>query len=187
MGITKITLDDLREMTDREGLILRGCGGDAQEWLNGINELLTEEGILQNGDTFKNVLSFEHDGHTNLLFDMDGVGLEIGRLAMWRIASRDTFGGVWLSDYRVNQLGMTEQTADETPEQRPKPECPIIGADGNIFSLVGIASRTLKRAGQHNAAAEMWERVQECNGYDAALAVLMDYVEPVSAEPDWEL
>lgn len=34
---------------------------------------------------------------------------------------------------------------------------------------------------------DMSERVQECSGYDDALAVLMDYVEPVSAEPDWEM
>ena len=26
-----------------------------------------------------------------------------------------------------------------------KPDCPLIGADGNIFNLIGIASRTLRR------------------------------------------
>ena len=26
-----------------------------------------------------------------------------------------------------------------------KPDCPLIGTDGNIFHLVGIAAKTLKR------------------------------------------
>ena len=28
-----------------------------------------------------------------------------------------------------------------------KPLCPLIGQDGNIFNLVGIAARTLREAG----------------------------------------
>ena len=34
--------EDLRHMTDEEGLILQGCGGDLQEWVDGINDLLPE-------------------------------------------------------------------------------------------------------------------------------------------------
>jgi len=30
---------------------------------------------------------------------------------------------------------------------KTKPTCELIGQDGNIFNLIGIASRTLKRAG----------------------------------------
>ena len=37
-------------MTDKEGLILQGCGGDLKEWEDGVNELLTESGILLEGD-----------------------------------------------------------------------------------------------------------------------------------------
>ena len=49
MSVNKITTDDLRRMGDKEGLILQGCGGDLQEWVDGINEMLTEEGILLEG------------------------------------------------------------------------------------------------------------------------------------------
>ena len=28
-----------------------------------------------------------------------------------------------------------------------KPKCPLIGQDGNVFNLIGIASKTLKRNG----------------------------------------
>ena len=42
MSIRNITTDDLRRMNGQEALILQGCGGDLQEWFDGINELLTE-------------------------------------------------------------------------------------------------------------------------------------------------
>ena len=51
--IKEITTDDLRRMGDQEGLILQGCGGLAQEWVDGINGLFTEAGILLNGNVFK--------------------------------------------------------------------------------------------------------------------------------------
>lgn len=41
MNIAKITTEDLRSMKDQEGLILQGCGGDLNEWVDGINQMLT--------------------------------------------------------------------------------------------------------------------------------------------------
>ena len=49
--IKTVTIDELCQMNDQEGLILQGCGGDLQEWVDGINELLTQGGILQAGST----------------------------------------------------------------------------------------------------------------------------------------
>ena len=60
-------LNDLRRMEGREGLVLQGCGGDLREWVDGINGLLTEKGILQNGSRLTDVSVFQHDGLTNLL------------------------------------------------------------------------------------------------------------------------
>lgn len=62
-------------MHGSEGLVLQGCGGDPQEWVDGINGLLTDEGILKNGSSFHEVYSFENNGLTCLLFDMEGVKL----------------------------------------------------------------------------------------------------------------
>ena len=42
MSINTITTEDLRRMEGKDGLILQGCGGDAQEWVDGINEMFTE-------------------------------------------------------------------------------------------------------------------------------------------------
>lgn len=105
IGIKHITANDLRRMHDSEGLIFQGCGGDLREWLDGINGVLTEEGILRNGSKFMECSVFEHNGTTNLLFPFKDVKLDIGRLAMWRLRTHDTFGGTWLSDYVPNYLG----------------------------------------------------------------------------------
>ena len=61
MPIEKSPADDLRDMEYQEGLVRQGCGGEAQEWLDGINDLLTQDGILQNGNRFETVKVFQHD------------------------------------------------------------------------------------------------------------------------------
>ena len=60
MNINTITAEDLRRMSDKEGLILQGCGGDLTEWVDGINEMLTHAGILKDGCQFENVAAFQH-------------------------------------------------------------------------------------------------------------------------------
>ena len=172
--ISQITTDDLRRMESQEGLILQGCGGDLQEWVDGINELLTEAGILRNGNTFQaeNVSVFEHDGLTNLLFPFKGVELEMGKLAMWRLGTHSQFGGTWLSDYVPNRLG---GFITEPMPQKPKME--LLGQDGNIFGILGRASQLLKRAGQDEQANEMFSRVTSCGDYYQALNIISEYVD----------
>lgn len=64
-----------------------------------------------------------------------------------------------------------------------KPKCPLIGEDGNIFCLMGIASRTLKRNGMREEATEMCNRITNgAKSYDEALMILQDYVEIASRE-----
>ena len=117
MSIKHITTDDLRRMENAEGLIIQGCGGDLQEWVDGINGMLTEEGILRDGSKFTDCSSFEHDGLTCLLFPFKDVSVDVGRLAIWRLKTHDTFGGTWLSDYVPNRLGgFEESTAIATDE-----------------------------------------------------------------------
>lgn len=58
-----------------------------------------------------------------------------------------------------------------------KPKCALIGQDGNIFNLVGIASRTLKQNGMKEEAKEMSNRVFSSHSYDEALNIIGEYVE----------
>lgn len=62
MSINHIETMNLRRMEGKDGLILQGCGGDLQEWLDGINEMFTEAGILKNGAKFQDISAFEYDG-----------------------------------------------------------------------------------------------------------------------------
>lgn len=115
--INNITADDVKRMTDAEGLILQGCGGDPQEWLDGINEALTEVGILMNGGAFKDIYVFEHDGLNNILFPFAGMNpddLNVGKLAMWRLQTHDAFAGTWLSDYLPNRFGVIKDEPEWT-------------------------------------------------------------------------
>lgn len=104
--IKHIKTSDLRRMQNQEGLILQGCGGSLQEWVDGINQMLTEAEILKDGTKFKDADTFEHDGLTCLLFPFDNdVKLDVGKLAIWRLRTHENFGGTWLSDYVNNRLG----------------------------------------------------------------------------------
>jgi hypothetical protein len=58
-----------------------------------------------------------------------------------------------------------------------KPKCKLIGEDGNIFNLMGIASRTLKRVGLKKQAEEMVDRITKSKSYEEALGIIMEYVE----------
>ena len=106
MSVQDITTNDLRRMKKTEGLVFQGCGGDPQEWINGINEMLTTENILLQGSKFNNVFRFQRDAVTCLLFPFDpDVKLDTGKLAMWRLATHSQFGATWLSDFVPNELG----------------------------------------------------------------------------------
>ena len=174
--------ETLRYQPHKEGLILQGCGGDVQEWLDGINDLLQENGILLYGDRFEEVSVFRHNERTNLLLDFDGVRLDIGKLARWRLQTYGLFGGTWLSDYVENQLGGFAE------QKKEKLDCQLIGQDGNIFNLIGIASRTLRQNGQAEEAKEMQRRITggDCHSYYDALGIIGEYVNITGPEEGME-
>ena len=70
---------------------------------------------------------------------------------------------------------------DEQPavsQESSKPDCRLIGENGNIFNLMGIAARTLRNCGLDAQAKEMQKRItgRECHDYSAALNVIGEYV-----------
>ena len=76
--------------------------------------------------------------------------------------------------------------------EKRKPKCKLIGENGNIFNLMGIASRTLKRNGLKEESEEMIKRIEESHSYDEALMIIADYVEITGydseeEEEDYEL
>lgn len=68
-------------------------------------------------------------------------------------------------------------------EQQRLPRCPLIGADGNIFSVLGLAGKTMRNNGMADKVDEMLERAKAPgNDYYKALGVVMEYVEPVGTD-----
>ena len=60
-----------------------------------------------------------------------------------------------------------------------KPKCKLVGENGNIYNLMGIAARTLRRAQHPELADEMISRITqgEAKDYSMALAIISEYVE----------
>ena len=58
-------------------------------------------------------------------------------------------------------------------QERKKPSCPLVGQNGNIFNLIGLASRTPAEA------KEMQDRImgRDCHSYEEALGIISEYVE----------
>ena len=108
--------------------------------------------------------------------------MDIGKLAAWRLSTRENFGSMWLSDYLDNHIGM-----DSEPEPEQKPDCELIGQDGNIFNLMGIASKTLKKNGMKEQAEEMVKRItQGAHNYSEALCIIGEYVKITGPEEEPE-
>ena len=60
-----------------------------------------------------------------------------------------------------------------------KPECKLIGENGNIFNLIAIASRCLEEYDKKDQAEEMKKRIiekGEAHSYEEAIAIIMEYV-----------
>ncbi len=57
-----------------------------------------------------------------------------------------------------------------------KPDCKLIGEDGNIFNLMARASRTLRENDLSEETKEMRERITSSGSYDEALRIIGEYV-----------
>lgn len=61
-----------------------------------------------------------------------------------------------------------------------KIEVKLVGENGNIFNLMAICTKELKKAGQHDKAEQLVrELITSANSYTEALAVISKYVEVI--------
>lgn len=77
------------------------------------------------------------------------------------------------SDFLIQIQEQKKPPAQETL----RPKLQLLGHDGNIFSILGDASKLLKNAGMTAQANEMTERVSKSGNYYKALAIISEYVE----------
>lgn len=127
------------------GFVIMGAGGDIQEWLTGIEEILKRENVVtQEGDTFSRVAKLTgnvkgEDGRTDYVFLFtDTAKPEVGRLAIWRL----TFGGIsWMDDFVDN---FSKDYKDGIPEEETSPDSPkfphvhvaLAGEDADLCDLI---------------------------------------------------
>jgi hypothetical protein len=64
-------------------------------------------------------------------------------------------------------------------KKQHKPKAKLIGADSNIFNLLGIAKDALRKNGAADKIKEITERVTHSHSYDEALCIIMEYVDPM--------
>lgn len=86
---------------------------------------------------------------------------------------------VGAGSYFLIQMKAPENSMQEKqPEQKQsRPKLKLLGHDGNIFSILGDASRLLRRAGMSEQASEMADRVYKSGDYYQALGIISEYVE----------
>ncbi len=180
LKVTTITIEDLQNMGRREGLVLQGCGGNPNDWINGVNDIFTQEGILEKGTKFERAFRFRYGQLICLLFPFEGVKLNQERLDLWSQGTYEIFGGMRLSDFLSSHL---QQPAEDASVGASKSDCALIGKNGNIYNLVGIAARTLKEHHLEKQAEEMMNRVFASDSYEKALSIISEYVHIVGEEP----
>jgi hypothetical protein len=73
----------------------------------------------------------------------------------------------------------SKQSKTKENLQENRPNAPMIGADGNIFAQLGIASKALRESGQSTRVSEMSAKVMGCDSYNKALGIICEYVNPV--------
>ena len=77
---------------------------------------------------------------------------------------------------------MSEERVQDYNDE--KPSCKLVGVDGNVFSIIGTVTSTLKRAGQKEQAKEFQTRALSAESYDAVLAMVFEYVTIADVEED---
>lgn len=66
--------------------------------------------------------------------------------------------------------------AGTTPKY-PDVHVQMTGEDGNVFSIIGRVSEALRPAGHSDQVSAFVNEVTDADSYDAALAVVMQWVE----------
>lgn len=150
-------IDELLHEFEGEGLVCLGCGGNLNEWVDGVNNIMLSQNVTSHPKIFGDAIHFEYEGLTNLLFPFptDSDDFNVSRLAIVRL-HYDWMK--WWSDYKDNTL-LTETYEDDedifddfyydeddedcplfTPDDDECPEC----GSNNISLEPGLPGETMR-------------------------------------------
>lgn len=120
--IQEMTFADFQtDVAKHEGIVLLGCGGDLQEWIEGVTQSLIDAKVTplaKPEELFSKFIKLTTTGgRTDLtLIFSTSPKINIGAMAMWRLRFGDCS---WISDYLVNyasQHGYIFINEDEAEE-----------------------------------------------------------------------
>ena len=60
-----------------------------------------------------------------------------------------------------------------------RPDCELVGQDGNVFNIIGLVSKALRRSDLENKREKVTEwqnQATSCHSYDEVLQLLHKYV-----------
>lgn len=141
------------------------------------------------GETVKIVSSDDNSGVEAVYIDKTRVNSLVdgkASVALKDYAGTDKKVSVYAVDYAGNRSDAVQfdNPYYKEPVSTEKPDCALIGQDGNIFNLVGIAERTLREHGLTDQAKEMKDRVFASGSYGEALCIIGEYVNITDTEPE---
>ena len=59
-----------------------------------------------------------------------------------------------------------------------KPECELVGTDGNVFAIIATVCKCLAVAGQGDRAEKFRKLAIGAKSYDEVLQLIFEYVDP---------
>ena len=152
-----------------------------EEYYGCVTVQLTDEIDTQGVSDLKDWISGQNSDGLGEGFEQRDFDVEDGSLyvSFWK----------WTDDYFIYDEEEMEHYLHPSPvkhittdELRNKPDCALIGEDGNIFNLMGIASKTLRKHGMADEAQEMCTRIRASDDYYKALSIISEYVNITSTD-----
>lgn len=133
---------------------------------------LTDEIDDKGISDLKNWISGQNSDGLGEGFEQQDFDIDEGRLSvsLWDFNGYFIYTEEEFQQYRNSNQNKTIAT------ERRKPDCELIGQDGNIFNLMGIASKTLQQNRMADQAKEMRDRIYSSNSYVEALCIIGEYV-----------
>ena len=145
MKINQITLTDLRRMNGKEGLILQGCGGEIKEWMDGINKMLTDKGILLTIQSLSMFLCFKMTALPVYFIHLKMSTLTSASLQCGDCNPTQPLQGCGYPDYVDNRLGGFEP--EQNKEEKAQTRLCIDRSGRQYIQSVRNFKRTLKQNG----------------------------------------
>jgi hypothetical protein len=62
-------------------------------------------------------------------------------------------------------------------KKKMKPLVKLSGVDGNVFSIIGTMTRSMKAEGLFKEAQEFSRKAMDCHSYDAVLQLCFEYAD----------